>query len=72
MFREKCETQSKYYAIVMTYHPAVFNIKTHFVFNIKSQGGATLDDDYRLVFRRVYILATFLTCNVFPYKCTNK
>ena len=34
-FGEKCETLSKYYAIEMTYHLAVFNIKTPFVFNIK-------------------------------------
>ena len=28
-----CETLSKYYAIAMTYHPAVFNIKTSSVLN---------------------------------------
>ena len=38
-----CETLSKYYAIAMTYHPAVFNIKTssvlnpRYVFNIKTK-----------------------------------
>ena len=33
-FQEKCETLSKYYAIAMTYHPAVLKIETQYVLNM--------------------------------------